>query len=98
MSSQNIEKKLLKEGEKMEVLDFMVCSGGLAKFSYILVKDIPENIEKLKEMGCTDDEIKSMRDSDGTLDVCTTLFKKGYTYSPQRGFIKSEEKLRRTSG
>ena len=82
----------------MEVLDFMVCSGELAKFNYILVKDIPEHIEKLKEMGCTDDDIKSMRGSDETLDVYTILFKKGYMYSPQRGFIKSEEKFRRTSG
>lgn len=72
----------------MEIIDFMICSGSLAKYNYVLVQDCPENIAHLKKMGCTDKEIESMRDDDNYLDPYTVLKKKNYKFSPIKGFTK----------
>lgn len=73
----------------MRIEDFTVSTGELAKFNYVLVTDNEETVSELKEMGCTDDEIASMRsEKDSFLDVYSVLNKKGYEFAPQKGFYK----------
>lgn len=78
------------ERNNMRIEDFMVSSGKLARLNYVLVADNEENISELKEMGCTDDEIASMRnEEDSFLDVYTVLNHKGYEFAPQKGFYRA---------
>ena len=75
-----------------KVEDFMVSTGTLASFNYVLVEDSPENVEKLKNAGCTDEEIDQMRDSDDDcLDIYATLLYKGYRFIPPASFIREIE-------
>ena len=71
----------------MVVNDFMMCTGELEKFNYVLIDDNQENILELKKMGCTEEEIEMVR-SEGELEVYTTLKMKGYEFTPERGFYK----------
>lgn len=75
----------------MEVVDFMICTGELSMFNYVLVKNTPDNIKILKEMGCTDKEISQMssdEDNYTTLNVYNSLKRKGYEYVPSKGVFE----------
>lgn len=75
----------------MKIVDFMVSTGKLAEFNYVMVDDNEENIAELMEMGCSLEEIASMRcDYDNLLDVYPVLNKKGYQYIAYSGnFVKN---------
>lgn len=71
---------------EMEIVDFMLCSGELSKFNYVIVENNLENVGKLKEMGCTDEEIATMQtENTAELDVHDVLVQKGYKYVPNKG-------------
>ena len=73
----------------MKIIDFMICSGTLASMNYVLVVDNEENVTELKQYyECSDDEIESMRDDDGQLDLYPVLTRKGYKFAAARGFYK----------
>ena len=79
----------------MNVIDFMVSTGSLSKYNYVIVKDTDDAVSELKAMGCTDSEIEAMRKdmsahNDDGLDVWPALSKKGYLYHPGRGFFKAD--------
>ena len=77
----------------MQIIDFMVSTGDLAVYNYIVVPDTPETMSELKSMGCTDVEIKQLRDDmkDGTLDVYSVLTQKGWLFDIARGFYTCEK-------
>lgn len=77
----------------MEIVDFMLCSGELSKFNYIIVENNHKNVEKLKEMGCTDEEIATMQtENPAELDVHNVLIQKGYKYVPNKGVFEQYKK------
>jgi hypothetical protein len=77
----------------MKILDFMVGTGELAKYNFVFVTNNEENVSELKKMGCTDDEISSMRsEDDHYLEIYQVLNKKGYSFSAQNGFYKETER------
>lgn len=88
-------KLIMQKGKgiiKMKIIDFMICTGNLSNINYVLVEDTVENISKLKEMGCTDSEIATMKsEEDNYLDVYPVLNKKDYSFSPQKGFYKAQK-------
>lgn len=70
----------------MEIVDFMICSGELSKFNYVIVKNSIQNVQELKEMGCSDEEILTMQTDDpDELNVLDVLVQKGYRYVPNKG-------------
>lgn len=75
----------------MPVIDFMVSTGELAAYNYVEVADTPDTENELKFMGCTDDEIRRIRDEahDGILEVYGLLAQKGWQFDPARGFYKA---------
>lgn len=73
----------------MKIEDFLIGTDELAEFNYVLVADNEETVSELREMGCSDDEISSMRsEEDNFLEVYRVLCGKGYTFSIERGFYK----------
>ena len=75
----------------MKIIDYFYIEGNLARYNYVMVEDNGENIAELHALGCSDEEIVSMRNpDDNLLDVLTVLIRKGYHFSPKRGFYKPE--------
>lgn len=75
-----------RKNDFMEIVDFMICSGELSKFNYVIVKNSIQNVQELKEMGCSDEEILTMQTDDpDELNVLDVLVQKGYRYVPNKG-------------
>lgn len=77
----------------MRIVDYKIMRPPLDEFNFVLVEDEERIREELKEMGCSNTEILSMRgEKDALLNVLPVLTEKGYTFFPGKGFCQIKKR------